>query len=163
MFPTGIVSVCSAMTRAELTAEADATPLPTMPAAYPPTDDGAPWDAIQVDSNRPVRDADVVEVVVVVPPPPPPPPVLPPPENARMWASPERESETNRAVVKPFLVRVSRSMLPMSVDQKITVPSATGVPISSVTTAVTSDVPPCDATNGGFALSVISAPGGAVR
>ena len=54
-------------------------------------------------------------------------------------------------------------MVPMLVKNRIIVPSETGVPAGSMTIAVMTETPPSAATKGGFAMSVMVDPGGAVK
>jgi hypothetical protein len=85
------------------------------------------------------------------------------PEAAVTVAGPERLSEIRRLRAIPRRVRVSRSTWPSVVVQRTTVPSGTSVPAGSITNAISSETPPCEGMNVGFATSVIVDPGGAVR
>jgi hypothetical protein len=84
------------------------------------------------------------------------------PETAVTSATPERVSEMKFTLATPSLVSPSRSTLPIVAKNWTTVPSGTGVPAASVTTAETTDTPPFAGMNGGFAKSVIVDSKGAI-
>src|SRR6185295_12092823 len=68
--------------------------------------------------------------------------VADPPERAWMCATPERLSDVKFTRAIPSRVLPCRSMLPMSVKNCTTVPSATGVPAGSMMIAVMTEIAP---------------------
>src|SRR5438093_2143736 len=88
--------------------------------------------------------------------------VTSPPETAVTWAVPEWLSETRLTRATPSLVFPCSSMRPRVVKNWTTVPSATGVPVASITKAVITETSPWAAIAGGFAVTVRLEPGGAV-
>ena len=75
---------------------------------------------------------------------------------------PERESETKLTRATPRTVLPDWSMRPSVVKKNTSVPSGTKVPAGSVTTAVTTEMPPFAITNVGLACRKIVEPLGAV-
>src|SRR5262249_15396589 len=105
-----------------------------------------------------------VDVVVVVPVPPlvdPDPPPAPP-DTAWIVATPGLAPALNVATATPLLVCASAGvMVPRVVVKRTIVPFCTGVPLDSVTKAVSPTVP-LVGTVDEFALSVIAEPVGAI-
>jgi len=85
------------------------------------------------------------------------------PDEQVTVAVPERLSDTRLTRATPSLVFPCSSTRPSVVKHWMTVPSATGVPAGSITSALMTDTPPLAGMNGGLAKSVTVDPGAAVR
>ena len=84
------------------------------------------------------------------------------PEIAVTLATPERASDTKLTAATPRTVFPTGSMRPRFVKKSTSVPSGTSVPAGSVTTAVTTAIPPFAITNGGLTCRKSVEPLGAV-
>jgi hypothetical protein len=86
----------------------------------------------------------------------------PPPDVAVTVATPERLSDTRFTRTTPSFVFPCSGIVPRSVKNWTTVPSATGVPAGSIKRAEMTEEPPFAGMKPGFAFMVRVVPAGAV-